>query len=243
VIVFKTASRLRDIWSYRSKQVSTASKLGRLGSEARQRRGGLRSLAVAAQHIGTINNWYEETHIVVIGSSPPMLTILSLSYCPVRSLIYIFAYVFVTVNTRVRIGCAPQLRCLGLAIFWNQVVAKSEGVRPLIQKMWGVRPRPPKVTPLYVTSWVHASGKINILEKRYSDNSACRIDSETCWLSTFSSQNINYSFVLHFRYRFKTTHYETSSHRYVCFRLCVLSTSLHHIATVATRCSWGSETY
>jgi len=40
---------------------------------ARQLCGGLRGLAAAAQHIGTINNWYEETHIVVMGSSPSCL--------------------------------------------------------------------------------------------------------------------------------------------------------------------------
>jgi len=77
------------------------------------------------------NPWYEETRC---GDRllTPLLTILFLSYCPVMSLIYIFAYVFVTITVYTRV-----LRCLELVIFWNQVVAKSEGVRPPLQKMGG----------------------------------------------------------------------------------------------------------
>jgi len=35
-------------------------------------------------------------------------------------------------------------------IFWNQVAAKSEGVRPLLQKVVGPDHRPPKVTLLLI---------------------------------------------------------------------------------------------
>jgi len=54
--------------------------------------------------------------VVSIGSSPPLAYCIILSQCPVRSLIYIFAYVFVpvTVCTCVRIGCEPQLHCRSL---------------------------------------------------------------------------------------------------------------------------------
>jgi len=56
---FETQQQLRDFWSDGSKQmkqVSMAGRLGRLGSDG----GRLRS-PTAAQHTGTINNWYAET--------------------------------------------------------------------------------------------------------------------------------------------------------------------------------------
>jgi len=63
--------------------------------------------------------------------------------------------VTVTVYTRVRIGWPLQLRCLGLVILWNEMVAKSEGVRPSLSKKWRggpeLPPSPPKVTPLDVS--------------------------------------------------------------------------------------------